>query len=200
MIVVDLLILAGVLSIILMQLRPIVLKLAQAQVNSEVLKIVNNVIETEISKGTFDYSTLVKLEKDSSGNIAALEMNMPIVNLLQSRISKSVLESIQNQMVSEMHIPIGNAVGGVLFSGRGPAIDVRILSAQNIKTQFISETIPAGINQTRHKITLEVSVDISVFAPGTKAVTTTTTTDVEVSDTVIVGKVPNVYANIGDNP
>jgi sporulation protein YunB len=197
-IMIVILVLVSAFSFILMQLRPIIAKLAQAKVNDAVLYTINGVIDAEISKGTFDYTKLITLEKDESGNISALETNMALVNSLQARMSKSILESVKNQMVSEMRIPIGNAIGGIIFSGRGPAFVVKIMSVQNVRTKFESAFSEAGVNQTRHKIMLDVSVDIDVFVPGTKTSTTTVTTQIEVCETVIIGRVPNVYADIGD--
>ena len=193
----DILMLFTALSIILMQFRPIILKLATARASQTVLDTINTVIDDEISSGTFDYSQLVTLDKDESGNITALVTNMALINLLQAKISKNVLESVQNETVTDIKIPIGNAVGGIIFSGRGPSFDVKILSVANCKTKFSNDFSAAGINQTRHKIMLDVSVDIDVFVPGTKAETTTVTSQMEVCETVIVGKVPNVYADIG---
>ena len=185
------------LAIVLIQLRPVILKMGTARANAAVLTAVNDVIEREITQGTFDYSKMIILEKDASGNIAALETNMPLVNTLQSRLSKEIVNSVKTEMVSDMRIPIGNAIGGIIFSGRGPSFVVKILSVQNVHTKFTNDFSDAGVNQTRHKIMLEISVDIDVFVPGTKTTTTTVTTQVEVCETIIVGKVPNVYANIG---
>ena len=186
------------LSIVLIQLRPIILKLGTAKANAAVLTAVSDVIENEINKGTFDYSKLITLEKDATGNIAALETNMALVNTLRARLSKEIVESVKTEMVNDMRIPIGNAIGGIVFSGRGPSFVVKILSVQNVRTQFINDFSEAGVNQTRHTIMLEIAVDITVFVPGTKSAPLTVSTQVEVCETIIVGRVPNVYANIGD--
>jgi len=193
---IDILVAAAVLSVILVQLRPIMLKLATAKVSEAVLYNINSVIDEEISKGTFDYTKLVTLEKDQSGNITALTTNMALINLLQARLSKNVLASVQNESVTDLKIPIGNAIGGVLFSGRGPTFIVKILSVANVHTKFTNDFSSAGINQTRHKIMLQISVELDVYVPGTKAAPTTVQTEVEVCETVIVGKVPNMYADI----
>jgi sporulation protein YunB len=193
------LIMFAALSIVLIQLRPIILKLGTAKANAAVLLAVNNVIDAEINNGTFDYSKLIKMDKDASGNVAALETNMALVNSLKARLTKEILNSVEIEMVNDMRIPIGNAIGGILFSGRGPSFIVKILSVQSVHTAFLNDFSDAGVNQTRHKIMLEISVDITVFVPGTKTIPTTVTTQVEVCETVIVGKVPNVYADFGDS-
>lgn len=192
-----LLVLTATFSLTFIQFKPILLKLATAKASATVLTGINTIIEGEIISGTFDYSKMVTLAKDSEGNVTALETNMAAVNLLQSRITKMVLEKVQNLMVTDLRIPIGNALGGIVFSGRGPAFPVKILSVANVKTQFIHDFSAAGINQTRHKIMLAVSADLDVFVPGVKAETVAVTTEIEVCETVIVGRVPNIYAELG---
>jgi sporulation protein YunB len=197
--IICILVLTAAFSFTLIQLRPIVAKLALAKASNTVLDTINAVVDAEIGKGTFDYSKLITMDKDTSGSIAALETNMALVNLLQTRLSREILAGVKAQMVTEMRIPIGNAIGGIIFSGRGPAFIVKILSVQNVRTSFVNDFSDAGINQTRHKIMLEVSVDIEVFSPGIKQEPLTVKTDVEVCETVIIGKVPNVNVDIGDS-
>lgn len=196
-IIVNILVFLTAFSIIVAQLRPIMLKLAAAKVSEAILYSINSLIDDEISKGTFDYNKLVTLEKDNDGNITALVTNMALVNMLQARISKNILSTIRNDIVTDLKIPIGNAVGGVIFSGRGPSFVVKVLSVANVSTKFTNDFSSAGINQTRHKIMLDITVGLDIFVSGTKSVPHTVTDEVEVCETVIVGKVPSVYADLG---
>jgi sporulation protein YunB len=184
-------------AVMLHQLRPIVLQLAKSKVNETVLRTINTVIDREISRGAVEYSRLITLQKDINGNITALETNMASVNRLQTQISQGIVDELENAIISELRIPIGSAIGGELFSGRGPRMTVKILSVTYIRTKLENTFIDAGINQTRHKIILDVSVDVEVFVPGHRDVIETIETQVEVAETIIVGRVPNVYTDFG---
>ena len=59
---------------------------------------------------------------------------------------------------------------------------------------FRSELTAAGINQTRHQIFLELNVQLSFLLPW-RDMDTSVQTEVLVSETVIVGKVPASYMN-----
>jgi sporulation protein YunB len=192
------LVIAAVVSIVLIQLRPLMYKMAKTAVTDVVGIEINDVITMETLGGSFDYSKLVTLVKDNDGNIAALTMNTALVNTLQTRISKNVFKNVNNEVVSDLKIPIGNAIGGVLFSGRGPNFTVKILSVVDVDTKFTSSFEAVGINQTRHKIYLDIWADIDIVIPGYGNKTITITTQVAVADTVITGQVPNVYADIGN--
>ncbi len=180
----------------LMRLRPLMLKLAASEVNEVVTVAINDVISEEILSGELAYANMIKLEKDNNGNITALETNMPMINMLQAKLASGVVTRVENEIISDLRIPIGNAIGGELFSGRGPDFVVKILSVASVNTQFSYTFEDAGINQTRHKIMLEVTAVIDIFVPGSREVTSTATTLVEVAETVIVGQVPNVYAEL----
>ena len=182
---------------VLNQLRPIIMQLAKSKVNETVLRTINKVVEREITKGALEYNKLITLQKDINGNITALETNMAMVNRLQTQISQGIVDELENSIISELRIPIGSAIGGELFSGRGPKITVKILSVTYIKTKLENTFIDAGINQTRHRIILNVSVDVEVFVPGHRDVIETIETQVEVAETIIVGRVPNIYTDFG---
>jgi sporulation protein YunB len=180
-------------SAILTRAKPIVAILAKAEARDFVLRAVNGVIEDEAENGSLDYERLVTLDKDDAGNVTALVTNMALINTLQARISSNVAKNVLNVVDADLSIPLGNVFGGMLFPGRGPNIPVRIQSVTDVSSRFVNEFSAEGINQTRHKIMLEIAVDIDILVPGghTKAAVTT---QVAIAETIIVGAVPNVYA------
>ena len=180
------------------RIRPIILSLATSEVYKVVMLDINNVIDEEMSSGSMDYSNLVKLEKDYGGNITALKMNMPMINLLQARISKGVVNRVENSIVTDIKIPVGNAFGGVIFSGRGPLLTVKILSVTSVSTQFINEYEPAGINQWHHQDYAWTFQPLwtSMFPVRTRRRRSSTQRS-KWPITQSSARVPNVYADIG---
>ena len=83
-----------------------------------------------------------------------------------------------------------------ILSGRGPAIPVRILSIRNSDATFVSHFSQAGINQTLHRMNMEVSIDIAVLVLG-ETNGFTMTSEVVVAETVIVGDVPQTFLQTG---
>ena len=66
-----------------------------------------------------------------------------------------------------------------------------------MQADFISAFTDAGINQTRHQIILEVTAEMRILT-GLGGVDTEVTNQLVVSDTVIVGHVPEQYTYIDD--
>ncbi|MBQ8974286.1 MAG: sporulation protein YunB [Oscillospiraceae bacterium] len=178
------------------KIDPLVEQAAIYAVTDEVSLIVNDVVEKQIQSGRLDYDKLVTVEKDGQGNIVALITNVANTNLLQTGITTQVIKGITDNFLTDLKIPAGNVIGGSLLYGRGPLIPVRLKSVTNVNAEFENTFSSAGINQTRHQIKLNVSVQVLVMIPGREIVSPVNTT-VVIAETVIVGKVPDTYASIG---
>jgi len=73
---------------------------------------------------------------------------------------------------------------------------VHILSIRNSDASFKSSFSQAGINQTLHQLTMDVSVDVAVLVLGQTG-SFTVNSEVVVAETVIVGAVPNTFLQTG---
>ena len=73
---------------------------------------------------------------------------------------------------------------------------MHILSIRNSDAAFVSDFQQAGINQTLHQLTMEVSVDVAVLVLGDTS-GFTVTSEVVVAETVIVGDVPDTFLQTG---
>lgn len=177
------------------KIEPEMRKMAGYMISTQVTECLNEVIGEKIADGGMEYSSLVTLEKDSGGRVTALMANMAKINALQAEITAGALSRLSDRMKTAIKIPLGNIIGGTVLSGRGPDIPVKILSVSNMTAGFSNEFTAAGINQTRHRIVLDFTVDIDMLIPG-RTVSDTVRTSVVVAETVIVGDVPDTYADI----
>ena len=123
---------------------------------------------------------------------------MTEVNRLKTDILNIINDEILALDHSDIGIPLGSLFLPEFLSGRGPSIPVHILSIRNSDAVFISDLTQAGINQTLHKLIMEVSIDVSVLILGQTG-SFTLTSEVVVAETVIVGQVPDTYLHTGGN-
>lgn len=174
------------------RLSPIVREMALASVKNAVTAAVNNSIAEKLTNGELDYTDIVHLDKDSTGQVTALMTDIGRINILKAEITKVIVDEISSTRRSELGIPVGNVIGGNLLSGRGPRIPVRIISVASVKTEFKNSFTSSGINQTRHRIIIAVSIDVGVLFPGERT-STGVSTELTVAETVIIGGVPDSY-------
>ena len=71
-----------------------------------------------------------------------------------------------------------------------------VLSIRNSDAVFDSSFSQAGINQTLHRLNMQVSVDVSVLILGQTS-SFTVNSGVVVAETVIVGEVPDTFLQTG---
>ena len=176
--------------------RDVIRELAETQVKNTTSDLTNDAIAKQLSDGVVQYDRIVYFEKDLQGRITALKTNIGEVNRLKTDILNIINDEILALDNSDLGIPLGSLFLPELLSGRGPSIPVRILSIRNSDANFISNFSQAGINQTLHQVTMEVSIDVAVLVLGQTA-SFTMTSQVVVAETVIVGQVPETFLQTG---
>ena len=176
--------------------RTVIRDLAQTQVKNTTSDLTNDAIAKQIAEGTIAYDRIVFFEKDLDGRITALKTNMSEVNRLKTEILNIINDEILELDTSDIGIPLGSLFLPELLSGKGPAIPVRILSIRNSDANFVSHFSQAGINQTLHQVTMDVSIDVAVLVLGETS-SFSITSEVVVAETVIVGQVPTTYLQTG---
>lgn len=176
--------------------REVIEDLAQTQVKNTTSDLTNDAIAKQIAAGNIEYDRLVYFEKDLEGRITALKTNMSEVNRLKTDILNTINDEILALDTSDIGIPLGSIFLPELFSGKGPAIPVHILAIRNSDANFVSYFSQAGINQTLHKLTMEVSIDVSVLVLGHTS-SFSMSSEVVVAETVIVGDVPQTFLQTG---
>ena len=187
---------AALLLLLRLRAAPLMEQLVVTQAENTMSTLVNEIVNDQIAKGTIDYDRIIYFEKDVDGRITALKTNMSEVNRLKTEILSAMNQGIEDISVGELDIPIGNFIFPELFSGKGFAVPVRILSVSTSDANFENHFSEAGINQTLHQIRMNILVNLSVLTP-TGTVRTSVETDVVVAETVIVGTMPDRYVSIG---
>ena len=164
-----------------LHMRPIVVDLATARTSNMVNRIVVAAINDAVDSGRIDYGRLVSFDKDANGHVTALKSNMAEFNRLQASISDDILQRMAD------------------VSGRGPCLHVRMQSVGTATARFDNQFSSAGINQTRHRILLDVDVHVSILLPGLTTYTKVSN-EISVAETVIVGGVPDTYTYFSTTP
>ena len=176
--------------------RDVIRNLAEIQVKNTTSDLTNDAFARQIAEGIIQYDRIVYFEKDLDGKITALKTKMSEVNRLKTDILNIINDEILALDTSDIGIPLGSLFLPEFFSGRGPAIPVHILSIRNSDATFASDFTQAGINQTLHQLTMEVSVDVAVLVLAETS-SFTVTSEVVVAETVIVGDVPGTFLQTG---
>ncbi|MBE6687839.1 MAG: sporulation protein YunB [Ruminococcaceae bacterium] len=177
------------------RLRPVVREMATARSRTIATRVISEAIEETISDKGITYDDLVSFEKTQDGTISAVKTNIVKVNQLKSALSVNILNRLSETTEDELAIPIGSVVNSDLFSGRGFKIKIKIIPIGSVSTDITNSFASAGINQTLHRINMEVRAVISLIMP-TLSTNVDIVNSVCIAETVIVGRVPSAYTEV----
>ncbi len=184
---------------VVLHMKPVVVDLATARTSNAVNRIVVAAVNDAVDSGRIDYEQLVDFDKDAEGHVTALRSNMAAFNRLQASIADDILQRMAEVSSTDLAIPIGTLTGSPLLAGRGPCLRVRMQSVGTATARFDNQFSSAGINQTRHRIILDVDVHVSILLPGLTTYTKVSN-EISVAETVIVGGVPDTYTYFSTTP
>ncbi len=170
--------------------------LSKTQVTNATSDLINDAIDQQIEAGNIQSDRIVYFEKDLNGRITALKTNMSEVNRLKTKILNLINDEILAMDTNDLGIALGSLFLPEFLSGSGPQIPVQILSIRNSDAAFNSSFTEAGINQTLHKLSMAISVDVSILVLG-HAQSFTVSSEVVVAETIIVGQVPDTFFQTG---
>lgn len=172
-------------------LAPVVKSIAVSNADTYSTRVINDTVSKTAGKN-LNYASLCKIDKDQNGNILSIEMNSDKINTIKQQTVDRLIKYVDSKISDDIYIPIGNLTGNYFFYGKGPKIPVRILLTGTPKVDFKSEFSSAGINQTKHTIYIITDVNYDVILPN-EVVKSSVSTNTILTETVIVGKIPNVY-------
>lgn len=189
------LLLAVIIGFVIMldhRISPVVQNAAGYQLRVFAVKTINEAITEELEREDITYSSLVRISRDSSGMVTDIQTDVLRINRLQANITEKVLETLKAPESQEMKIAAGSLSGVQMLTGKGPMISFKIAPMGIVKTEIENQFQSAGINQTLHRIMLEVTVDATA-SNNLYTVPAEVVTSVCIGETVIVGEIPKAY-------
>ncbi|MEA5016022.1 MAG: sporulation protein YunB [Candidatus Limiplasma sp.] len=194
-----LLVLLLVLAMALMMernLTQVMLDMAYARAYSLAVETINQSV-WDVMQGGVTYDELIITQRDDQGKVTMLHANTVRMNELATKtalMAEAELGLAENQQIE---IPLGAALGIRFLAGTGPRVPIQILPVGAVNTQFSTEFESAGINQTRHKISLILATTVRLVIPsGSKRVDVIST--VPIAETIIVGAVPDSFVDVNN--
>lgn len=171
---------------------PVIEDVSRELLRSNATEIINTSVLRSI-EGEDIYNNLINITYDQSGSITSLTTNSSGMNKLKSSISVDILKSIEQFGTDGFTVPLGNLTDLVLLSGVGPRIPFRVIPYGSVKVDFRSEFEDAGINQTLHRIYIDVDMNLHAVSV-VSGVKSNVRTSILAAETIIVGDVPRFVA------
>lgn len=178
---------------IVKQIEPILENQCIIRAKSIATKISNE--QATIVMGKYKYEDLCTITKDDAGNIKMIKSNIIPVNEIISDVAIRIQNELDKTESEDIYIRLGSFSGSEFLAGRGPKVKFKISSIGNVETDLKSEFLSTGINQTLHKIYLEVKCNVIIITPFNQ-VEEEITNQILIAEAVIIGNVPSSYYNL----
>ena len=192
-VIIILMIALTVAKIILDSILPVFDKLCEEKAMSIATIISNNKATEVMAEHTYD--ELFTIEKDNNGNITMIKSNVIPINEIISDVAVRIQEELEKREDDIIQIPLGSVTGFKLLAGSGPNINIKIVPAGSVKTDLRSEFVAQGINQTLHRIYLQVDCQVTIVTPYDE-ISKEISNQVLLIENVIIGNIPSTYLNI----
>lgn len=180
------------------RVMPSVIEISEVMAKTQTLNIINEASMNILNK-EFKYNEMINIEKDNNGKIILIQSDTGKLNYIASKISSECNKSLTDMSNNKIKVPLGWITEKSLFYNLGPNISIELEPIGNVVVTYESKFESAGINQTRHKIYLNVNGKIRIKLP-IKSEEIDVSTQIPVCDTIIIGEVPDmaIYSKQGE--
>lgn len=177
---------------------PLIEKYAISEAGTVLNNYINQTVYDFINENPEGFNNITAINYTENNKISAVNIDSAKVNVIKSYVNNEIQRYITEDNHINVSFPLGNALGSTYFAGVGPNINLNIKVNGSVVGDIKSEFYEAGINQTSHRVVLEIKNDIFIVMPFIRK-NVKFNSNFSISETVIVGEVPDSYTVVNDN-
>lgn len=174
-----------------LRLKPVVINAARSRARLFASDVISRSVDAAVAESAGNFINVIYGED----GISAIETNVTGISRLRADSILNIRGEISDIDRMTIDIPLGNLAGGMLLTGRGFPVRIKLVPIGDVSGEIYSEFSETGINQTLHRIYLRVRVSMNMIV-ASDTVRLELADDILVAETVIVGRVPDAYTAI----
>jgi len=177
------------------RIRPMLYNLAQNEAKRYALIIINNSVSEVIGENNEEFNKITNISTNTDGLPTYISINSLAVDSIVSKIFSNIHNKVAKSNKVKCSINLGTITNSAFLYGKGPEFNIIVQISQYINYEIISSFSDAGINQTKNSLYLKLTATIYAIMPGDKR-KETVSNEYLLSETVIVGDVPDGYTEV----
>lgn len=174
------------------QLRQAALNQAKARAAAAASSLLHQAAEDAL--GSLPCDSLIRVTRDADGHVRLIETDTLRLNQLTTAVNRLAQQRLAALTEQPLCLTLGTALGLTVLSGVGPALAIDIKPYGTVSASLSSAFTSAGVNQTRHTITLHLTCTV-MLTLGSASTSVAAVTDLAVAENIIVGEVPQTLLN-----
>ncbi len=176
------------------QLRPIIKHAGANALKNELTMLLNQGVNETLLEKNSVYGDFITVSYTEKGEVTSIISNTVYINKFKADLSDNVAKIVDRCGDFAIIVPWGTLFGSEIFSDRGLELTVESSTYGFAVADIYSSFESVGINQTLHKIYVEVELKATAYI-GNYKITEQVKGKIPVAETVIVGIVPDGYYN-----
>jgi len=172
-----------------------IVAIAKAKAVQTAVLTVNGAVRQHLTDSGVKYQDLIHVHKDRDGRIVMMQANTIKINELATGFAMASERAIADMDREAFSIPLGQVLGSQLLATYGPGIPVRIIPVGAVEIEMVDRFEAAGINQTRHRIYLDLASTVRIVVPWQRT-EVQIATRVPLVENIVVGEVPDTFVTL----
>lgn len=176
-------------------ISPQLILLAERETETFYTRLIQNSASEAFVATETAYRDMISITYKSDGSVSSMQSNLALCNRICSVVLSRISDSVSEERLRCVSIPLGTLSGLAFLSGYGPLCEVRLVPANALTGHLESSFHEEGINQTRHRIWISVKLKITFLLPKYEK-ESELTVKIPLIETVLLGSVPDAYTKI----
>lgn len=161
-----------------------------------ITKMMDKAMDEALLNSDISPSKIDNVIYDKNGKALSIETDTTKLIKVKTEFTKTFTSLLREHgNIVKISVPIGTLIGHEYTIGRGPKISFNLQFTCTVNAELKSNFSDAGVNNTLHTMELQVTNHIYVIIPWGHNSKTVSTKYI-LSETVIVGDVPEAFTNI----
>lgn len=171
--------------------KPVISLQAEQYAKMTASEIIDEAVSDYLKKNRYTYNDFAIVLYDENGKAVSIEAITYTINKVQSELNTAISAKIKEKGKNTVNMYLGSLSDSYLLVGKGPKLQLKICPIGSAEINIKSEMSSAGINQTRHRISAVIELEMSSSTP-LYSFRTKTRFDFILAETVVFGEVPQL--------
>lgn len=177
-------------AILVFRFKPVFQEKAVCAARNKANAIINSAVTDALDGiSTEDFENITYGEQNS---VSSISTNTIALNRLKAKIFNNLSKYLNKSNSATIYIPIGSLTKYPALQGMGYKIPIKIIFDTGFNIDFSEALKDAGINQVYYETYIEAVTSFDIIS-ALMVYETTVTSKIPISQTLIVGKVPEEY-------
>ena len=171
------------------KIQPQIISICENDAKRNASALISQILSEELKDGEFSYESLVNLNYSEDGTVTSVTHNAGQINRLIAEVTQNLNKKLAKSSVFSTQIPIGTLLNSPYLNGKGFRITIKTRQSGSAEVNVSSMFTSGGINQTLHKIILEINVLVNCISPPYSTEVSYSQQYI-IAETLIIGEIP----------